>query len=337
MRHILNLLYRIGKKRGGEIKKILFFRPDNKVGDSIIDTFFVRELKKIFPSAEITLLMISPYEVIFKNNPYVSKIITLPQKNKWLNALTKLPALRREKFDLIIDIPWGGTLKRILYIYLIGAARVMSAQIKGYNFVTDPVGWSPAGHITGGFADALNKLGAREVNTDYELCLTRREEQAADDFLKENDISCGNILIINPKASAEERSMSVQKLAQIVAEIKTRMPFLKIIVLDHTGGYAAVKNEALIYNGRNIRLSAALVAKADIVLSVDTGIVHIADVFNKNIVILYSETYYKKGPTVPDAVLWGSKNPRNILLKGRSVNDIEIKLILKALMTEKSV
>ena len=41
-----NTLNKFKNKKFSDVNKILFVRFDNKVGDTIIDSFFIRELKK---------------------------------------------------------------------------------------------------------------------------------------------------------------------------------------------------------------------------------------------------------------------------------------------------
>lgn len=108
------------------IKKILVIRLDH-LGDAVMTRPALRALRKLYPEAQIDLLMSEDLAGLFEDAAEVSKVI--PLKNHWFSRTAKLPALKilhslipqikDENYDLGID--FRGDLR---HIYLMWKAKV---------------------------------------------------------------------------------------------------------------------------------------------------------------------------------------------------------------------
>jgi len=331
---LILLLNSITKKKNNHslenIKNILFVRFDNKLGDTVIDTFFIRELKKQIPQSKLTVMIREPYDELLRNNPNINKIIIMPKIKKWYATFAKLPYLYKQKYDLVIDIPWGGTLKRILYLFLINSKNVMSANTKGYNFINYKLIWEPKMHMTEVFIKALEILGSKNINKDYDIFLSRNDEQFVDDFLKTLDLKKEKILILNTQGASVNRTFSKEKVFEILTLLKQNKK-LKIILLDYQNKFNQFTNIVSLFQSNNITQVAALIKKSDIILTVDTGILHIADTYNKDLIVFYANDKFS---VFNNKILFSSKNFKTIYLKSDgTVNNIDIKTIADAIQT----
>jgi len=70
-------------------KNILFVRFDNKLGDTVVDTFFIKGLRAQAANAKITLLIRTPYNELLEGNEDINEIITLPN-TKYIYAALKM-------------------------------------------------------------------------------------------------------------------------------------------------------------------------------------------------------------------------------------------------------
>lgn len=92
-----------------DISKILIiqFRP---FGDVLMATSYLSALRDAFPQARIDFLVFKPYNLILKNNPYISNIITWRKVTNptflfhWAKLLWRL---RRVRYDIVIDQHFG--------------------------------------------------------------------------------------------------------------------------------------------------------------------------------------------------------------------------------------
>ncbi|MCL2798779.1 MAG: hypothetical protein FWD54_00635 [Endomicrobia bacterium] len=336
---ILNFLYKSKEKTANkEVNKILYFLPASKVGDTIIETFFVKELKKLFPSAEITVLILDPYKVLLSANPNIDKIITMPvnKYKKLLFLIFRAFWIRRKKYDLLIDIPHSGYgFLRYLFLYVCGAKQVMTSNISGYDFITYPLSWSEdvKQHISQEvFVKALRMLGAKgSLTVNYDLYIPKESENCATNFLNYNNINANDFMLFNPEGSLPPRTLKPQKVKEILEKLNKKSE-KKIVLLSHKQKYTNLPENVVLFSSNSIMDIAAIISKAGFVLSVDTGIVHIADAFNKPLTILFSEANTDNRPRPMVEFFWSSKNANNKHLKSfYSVNDISTQNIIDSL------
>ncbi len=96
--------------RWRNIKKILVIRLDH-LGDAVMTRPALRALRKLYPEAQIDLLISEDLAALFKTATEISNLI--PVKNHWFSRTNKLPALKvikalviqlqKERYDLGID------------------------------------------------------------------------------------------------------------------------------------------------------------------------------------------------------------------------------------------
>ena len=97
--------------------KILIWAMARALGDGVIYTGYPREIKKIYPDAEIHIFSTKMYAAAFKNNPNVDKFYFFNTYNKPFNKITRtkiflnpvfhlknLLKARHEKYDILIDV-----------------------------------------------------------------------------------------------------------------------------------------------------------------------------------------------------------------------------------------
>ncbi len=75
------------------------------LGDVILATPVVSELKRIFPSAEIDVLVKKGTESLLQNNPNIRYCITLDKsKGKYRSMIQLIKQFRSQKYDLVINL-----------------------------------------------------------------------------------------------------------------------------------------------------------------------------------------------------------------------------------------
>jgi len=73
------------------------------LGDLVLTTPIFRELKRIFPDAEITLLTSSGTGSVLNNNPHIDQFIWHKRKENYSELKNLIQKLRKENFDLVYD------------------------------------------------------------------------------------------------------------------------------------------------------------------------------------------------------------------------------------------
>ena len=74
-----------------------------RIGDVLMTTPAVRELRRAYPQAEITFLTEPPSDQVFLHNPHLDAVELWPRKGGALEKLSWLLELRSRRFDLVVD------------------------------------------------------------------------------------------------------------------------------------------------------------------------------------------------------------------------------------------
>lgn len=107
-------------KTGFELKRVLISRPNHRLGNTLMITPLVKEIIRLYPNCKIDLFVKGkPASLIFENYPQIDKIIELPRKpfkelGKYLRVWL---SLRKNKYDLVIDVVKGSSSGRISTLF----------------------------------------------------------------------------------------------------------------------------------------------------------------------------------------------------------------------------
>lgn len=100
------------------------------LGDVILATPVMSELKRIFPTAEIDVLVKKGNESLLQNNPNLNYIITFDKSNGKYRAIKRLiKQIRSREYDLVINLQRFGSS---------GLITVLSGAKKKYGFKKNP-------------------------------------------------------------------------------------------------------------------------------------------------------------------------------------------------------
>ncbi len=100
------------------------------LGDVILATPVVSELKRLFPEAEIDFLVKKGNESLLDNNPYLGTVFILDKsKGKFRELLRLIPLIRKRKYDLVINLHRFGSS---------GLITMLSGAKRTYGFDKNP-------------------------------------------------------------------------------------------------------------------------------------------------------------------------------------------------------
>lgn len=94
------------KNEWPDFKRVLVFRLDNRLGNSILILSLVQSIKKSLPNVCIDVLMTSSYVELYQNHPAIQNVIPYDQKHLFRNPLRFLfliNQLRKNKYDAVFS------------------------------------------------------------------------------------------------------------------------------------------------------------------------------------------------------------------------------------------
>jgi lipopolysaccharide heptosyltransferase II len=279
-----------GKRRSREVSKILVIQ-NGKIGDLVCTTPIFRELKKKFPTAEITALIISKARGILDNNPRVDKLIIIDEYKSTAGKFRLLAKLRREKYDWAINILpdsftdiisfWSLVPNRITTTYrysgeIVGLLSILNNYRLEYKRHTP---------LTEHYLSLLKFIGIEEPSEEKELFIKPAEEEKASEFLRARNLDVDDLLIgISVTAGIKLKEWAPDKFA-ILADKLIKEKGAKIIFIGSADDRSSVEGVKKMMQNNSVnacglfKLSElpALLKKLKLFISVDTGPLYLAD------------------------------------------------------------
>ena len=215
-------------------KKILIFNWEYKIGDFIVTGFFPRELKKILPDCEITL-MVSGYHYLADYDKNIDRVFYCDRRNLF-EYYKKLKQFKKfGQFDMCVtrtlfspqELPFLSNAKAPVVFY-------PDADLKrsNYRLYTHPV--SQKGHYSEFFKRIVkqyaNRSNGYQVNDKLAISIPSLYEKPFLDLKRH--LGSQNIVTVNPYGScARATQMSIETLNKVLQVIHSQLPNFSIVVI----------------------------------------------------------------------------------------------------------
>jgi ADP-heptose:LPS heptosyltransferase len=257
----------------------------SSIGDIVLTTPVPRCLKKQIATAEIHYLTKKSFAPVLAGNPYIDKLHVIENEPDEIAA-----TLRAEDFDYIIDLHHNLRSLKVKKQLKKQAFSFNKLNIEKWLLTVLKINRLPDTHIVDRYMQALESFGVVNDGAGLDYFIPKEEE------IMENDIptshKAGYIgLVIG--AAHRTKQYPLSKLKEFCDTINH-----PVIVLG--GKEDAVEGEQLaaidpfkIYNacGKfSINESADLVSRAKLIITNDTGLMHIAAAFKRPVVSLWGNT-----------------------------------------------
>ncbi len=258
----------------------------SSIGDIVLTTPVIRCLRKQYPDAEIHFVTKAAFKNIIASNTYIDKIHTLDEDFDAMAA-----ALKAEAYDYIIDLHHNlRTLRLKRFLKGVKSFSFNKLNVEKFIYTNFKINTLPQKHIVDRNLETVASLGV--VNDGLGLDYFIPEA----DKLKKGDIPTSHVLgyvAVVIGAALATKKMPLHKLKELCAAIN-----YPIILLgdknDAPDGYAiALSDNIKIYNacGKfNLNESADIIRNAKLVVTHDTGLMHIAAALQKPIISIWGNT-----------------------------------------------
>ena len=287
------------------------------VGDVVHCLPVLAALKAQFPNSRIEWLIEEASAEMLEGHPLLDRL-WISRRKSWLSDIghgrrKALPeawrfasSLRRERFDLVLDLQ--GLYKSAVWTRWVKGKRKIgwsgTKEFTGFS-LTETIG--PENfhlHAVDRYLDFIRYLGSDPGKPEFCIPIHRKDEERVSKLLKEANVDQKDLISLNPVAKWHTKlwhPTSFARLADILVEQLGA-------VLAFTGGpedrtyvdaiRLKMKKRAINLCGRtNLRELASLYRKSRLVLSTDTGPMHVAAAVGTPVVALFGPTDPKRtGP-----------------------------------------
>jgi ADP-heptose:LPS heptosyltransferase len=258
----------------------------SSIGDIVLTTPVVRCLRKKFPEAEIHFVTKTAFKDIVANNPYINKVHTLGD-----NFDEMLNELKAENFDYIIDLHHNlRTLRVKRFLKGVKSFSYNKLNIEKFIYTTLKINLLPKKHIVDRNIETVKKLGVVNDGLGLDYFIPKKDEVQETEIPMSHKFGYIGIVI---GATMATKKLPLHKLKELCTAIDH--PIILLGGKDDfvTGQAIAEIDDTKIYNscGKfNLNESADLVRRAKLIISHDTGLMHIAAAFQKPIVSVWGNT-----------------------------------------------
>ncbi|HME87543.1 MAG TPA: glycosyltransferase family 9 protein [Candidatus Nanoarchaeia archaeon] len=291
-------------------KKILVFKI-GALGDVLMSTPLVRQLRENFPKAEIVYYVGKYAEPILRGNKNITRIETFDQNLFFRKNIFKAASLRnritKENFDVAFVLDKHGIFGLFMKLCNI-PVRVGFDRNGSGRFYTHKIVYQQAQHEITYYLSLLESFGVKPdyKDTDMDLSLSKKDTAFADSFFSQNKLTGKTIGMLvggggdNPGESGSIRRWSTHKYIELIQELSKNY---KIVLLGgpkdkelNEDVMKYLKNANIINaaGDANISQSTAIMKKCAVIVTHDSGPMHIAAAVNKKIVSLFGPTNPKR-------------------------------------------
>lgn len=275
-----------------KIVKFLIIRFSS-IGDIVLTTPVIRCLRNKYPHAVIHYLTKKKYAAILQSNPYLDKVIMLEDRLKEI-----MFELEKQNYDHIIDLHHNlRTLQIKNHLRGVPFYTFHKLNIKKWIYTNCKINLMPHKHIVDRYMATVAKLDV--VNDGKGLDYFIPEN----DLIKNDDIPFSHshgYVAIAIGAAHNTKKLPVEKLKELAGKIKFPIILLGGKEDFEPGEKIAEQDPVKIYNacGKfSLNESADIVRNAKLVITHDTGLMHIAAAFKKNILSVWGNTVPSFGMT----------------------------------------
>lgn len=277
-----------------EVNKILIIRPNHRLGNLLLMTPLLQEIKEIFPEAKIDLFIKGDLGTsIFKNYDNIDQIIQLPKKpfNNLPEYLYRWTMIRKNCYDLVINVIKDSSSGRL-------STRLANAKYKFFGDLDKSIRLK--------FRDSTHNAkfpvyGLRNFLSLLDHFSDERQVPYLNLKLSTSEINEGK-KILRDLVKNEKKTICLFTNAtgaklyssrwweEFYSGIITEFPDYNIIEVLPVENTSQINFKALTYSNKDIRLIGSFIANAAIFVAADSGMMHLGSAVQTSTVGLFKVT-----------------------------------------------
>ena len=266
------------------MQKILIIRFSS-IGDIVLTTPVIRCIKEQKPDTEIHYLTKAPFKTILEHNPYITRIHTVSNEVKEVVEI-----LQKENFDLVIDLH-----NNIRSMQTKRALGKPSSSFKKLNFkkwllVNFKINRMPVAHVVDRYLRTVSSLGIKNDNKGLDYFISPEDEIPLSTLpLSHQNGYIGFVI----GAKHFTKKLPIEKIISICKKVDQPIILLGGKEDQERANQIEKALGINIYNAcgkYNLNQSASLIKQAKRIITHDTGLMHVAAAFKKEIISVWGNT-----------------------------------------------
>jgi ADP-heptose:LPS heptosyltransferase len=258
----------------------------SSIGDIVLTTPVVRCLKQQAHVAQVHFLTKKSFKGIVETNPYIDKVKLLNEDN-W-DAM--IDDLKQEKYDYIIDLHHNIRTLRVKKALKAKSFSFNKLNIQKWLLTALKINTMPPMHIVDRNMATVKSFGVVNDGKGLDYFIPEKDVVKQSDIPAQHQFGFIGIVI---GAALNTKKLPVHKLKELCSKIDFPIVLLGGPEDRANGDEIASVDSIKVYNacGKfNLNESADLVRKAKLIITHDTGLMHVAAAFKKPIISIWGNT-----------------------------------------------
>ncbi len=300
----------------------IIVRMPNWLGDLIMATPILRDLKHRWPSATITAMCQAPLGTLLKNDPAVDEVFEFHRVSGWIRRSENrdvIGKLQQGHYDLGVLLT--NSFSSAYWFWRGGVSVRVGYQAFGRNLLLSKAIGQPARlekmHQVIAYKRILREMGIAVSSTVPQIYLDDQEILDGRDLLESLGVTEHNTVVgINPAAAfGPAKQWPTSRFREVVSALIDD-PLVRVVVFgDRSGASVArevcqgMSDQVINLAGKtSLREFAALVKCCNVFISNDSGPMHLAAALKVPLVALFGST----SPERTSPYEWGKVICKNV-------------------------
>ena len=289
-----------------KINKILIIKLRG-IGDVVLSTIVIDNLRKDFPDAQIDYLVEKPSEPGLAGLKDINRVLLFERHDFW-KKVSLIFQIRKAKYDLIFDFFTNPSTA--LITFLSGAEYRVGFPYRGRKYAYNLYGPEERGkyHSAQLHLETLKSLGLNYSNQELHYFINSSTLSTAEKYVRDNLIENNFVIGICPTGGWASKKCDPEKFAEIANALIKKYNAKIFIIWGKSDEEDALKihsllgGKSIIASETSIQELAALISRCEILIANDSGPMHIASAVGTPVLGLFGPTNpYMHGP-------YGDKN-----------------------------
>ena len=290
------------------VKKILIIKL-RAIGDVVMSTIVIKNLRALYPMAQIDFLTEKPGAMVVAGIPHLNSVRILPRNRKkssfgrFIDDVRFIREIQKQKYDLVID--YFGNPRSALLTWLSGASFRVGYDYRIRQLAYNHVIKSRASYMHEALwhLDALQYLGIPIVSRQPEFYIGADAEQFAREFWDRESLNGMPVVGINFSGGWPAKRWPLDQFAELINRFAAEYPVRFLVLWGPGEKEDALKlvsmapEHTLLIPPTDLKQLGAILKRLNMMVTTDSGPMHIAAALQVPCVAIYGPTNYKlQGP-----------------------------------------
>jgi len=289
----------------------------NWIGDAIFSSPIFKALKNAYPQARISCLAVPRVREILESVPEIDEIIVYDEKGRHWNPFAKLALvwkLRLKRFDAAFLL--HRSLTRALLVFLAGIPQRIGYDTKGrgglLTHIVEPT--EEQMHRSDHYLHVIESFGVEVRNRSCQLKTNDEAQTQVQEILRHEGVGTDDyVVVLNPGGNWGLKRWPIENFSQLATGLVHDLN-VKVVLAGAAKDMSLVKkmdqaalDEVTDLTGQtNLKQMMALMKRANVVISGDSGPLHIANGVGAEVIGIF-------GPTRPEITGPRGSGPAHVL------------------------